>query len=202
MLPSLYIPKSPSDFIGPAARCAKLLERAVADAIAADRAPLKILLNGEPGIGKSALARYLMGLLGCDKWSCKKYSGTDVDVEQVRDISADLHYKDLFGGWRLIWIEEADLVPATAQNRFLLLLDDLPPGSAVVCTSNCKQADFKRRFETRFKLYELDPPSAEEIQTLLRRFIPPAQAIQIATFACGNVRAALLDAEQALQAAA
>src|SRR5437868_8753347 len=96
LLPSLYAPKIQEDFIGPAAKVAGLLQRAVRDALAADRAPLKILLNGDPGIGKSALAKYLMGLLECDpKWSVNKYNGTQVKIETVEDISKDLHYRDM-----------------------------------------------------------------------------------------------------------
>lgn len=188
--------------MGPASQVALLLQRIVKDAMDADRAPVKILFNGEPGIGKSALAKYLMQLLGSDpKWSTKKYNGTMVKIEKVEEIANDLHYRDMFGGYRLIWIEEADAVPAVAQVRLLTLLDDLPSGTAVVCTSNCKLDEFKKRFQTRFKIFELEPPSAEDIRTLLGRFLTDKRAItQIATFACGNVRAALLDAELALQA--
>ena len=203
-LPSLYDPKTAEDFIGPAAKVAGLLQRAVRDALAADRAPLKILFNGEPGIGKSALAKYLMSLLGCDaRWSVKKYSGTQVKIETVEDIANDLHYRDMFGTYRLIWIEEADVVPPVAQVRLLTLLDDLPKGCAVVCTSNCRVDEFKKRFQTRFKIYELEPPQPNEIASLLKKFLAdPRDIANISTFACGNVRAALLDAELALQAAA
>ena len=111
--------------------------------------------------------------------------------------------QDLFGKYRLIWIEEADAIPAAAQTRFLLL-DDLPAGAAVVATSNCKLEDFKKRFQTRFKIYEVEPPAPHEIETLLRRVgLADERTIKnIATFACGCVRQALLDAESALQAAA
>ena len=202
-LPSLYSPTTPEEFIGPAAHVARLLQRAVADALANGNAPVKVLFNGDPGIGKSELAKYLMRLLGCDaKWSVKKYSGTDVDIECVREIAKDLHYKDLFGAYRLIWIEEADAIPPAAQTRFLLLLDDLLPGAAVVATSNCKPDEFKKRFQTRFKIYEVEPPAPHEIETLLRRVgvTDPRTIKNIATFACGCVRQALLDAESALQA--
>jgi DNA polymerase III delta prime subunit len=174
----------------------------VQDAEACDKAPLRILFNGEPGIGKSTLAKYLIKLLDCDpKWSVKKYNGTSVKIETVEEIAVDLHYKDIFGAWRLIWIEEADMIPAVAQVRFLTLLDDLTYGCAVVCTSNCKLADFKKRFQTRFRVFEIEPPKPEEIQGLLKRFLnDPRAIINIATFACGNVRQALLDAESVLQA--
>ncbi len=203
-LPSLYIPTKLEDFIGPAADIARLMQRAVSDATAAGNAPLKVLFNGDPGVGKSALAKYLMTLLGCHpKWSVKKYSGTDVDIECVREIAIDLHYKDLYSAYRLIWIEEADAISAAAQTRFLTLLDDLPNGSAVVATSNCKTEDFKKRFQTRFKIYEVEAPQPHEIAGLLRRVgLTQEQLINhISTMACGCVRQALLDAESALQAA-
>jgi hypothetical protein len=50
-LPSLYVPKSPEEFIGDAAKVARQLQRVVSDARGAGNAPIKILLNGEPGIG-------------------------------------------------------------------------------------------------------------------------------------------------------
>jgi len=203
VLPSLYSPSCPDEFIGPAREMTGLLAKVVEDAKANRNAPIRVMFNGEPGIGKSALAQYLIRLLGSDKWSVKKYSGTDVDIGNVREIAADLHYRDLFGNYRIVWIEEADVIPALAQTRFLMLLDDLPQGVAVVCTSNCKLADFKKRFQTRFRVFEIDPPTPEEIQALLRKFLhKPRDIINIATLACGNVRQALLDAESALQAAA
>jgi hypothetical protein len=86
-LPSLYTPESPEDFVGPAAKVATMLKRIVQDAIEADKAPIKVLFNGEPGIGKSALAKYLAHLLGSDpKWSTKKYNGTMVKIEKVEEI--------------------------------------------------------------------------------------------------------------------
>jgi DNA polymerase III delta prime subunit len=202
-LPSQYVPLTPDDFIGDAAKVARQLQRVVTDAINNGNAPIKILFNGEPGIGKSALAKYLLHLLGCDpKWSTTKYNGTSVDKERVEEIANALHYRDMFGTYRFIWIEEADAIPAIAQIRFLTLLDDLPPGCAVVCTSNCTLDEFKKRFQTRFKVYELEPPKAPQIAQLLERFLTDPKAItNISEFACGNVRAAMLDAEMSLQAA-
>ena len=203
-LPSLYVPQSPEDFIGDAAKYARLLNRVVTDAKAAGNAPIKVLFNGEPGIGKSALARYFIQLLGANpKWSVTKLNGTQVKIEKVEEIAQALWYREMFGSYRVVWIEEADAIPTVAQVRLLTMVDDLPSGCAVICTSNCVAADFVKRFQTRFKVYEVDAPSAADIHVLLGKFLTNKQTItQIAEFSCGNVRAALLDAETALQSAA
>ena len=123
-------------------------------------------------------------------------------MERIEDIAANLHYKNLFGDWRMLWIDEADEIPRVAQVRFLTVMDDLPPGVIVACTSNCALADFENRFQTRFQVFEIAPPSPADIQSLLVRIAPEISsrdAGQIANFACGNVRQALLDAQGALQ---
>jgi Holliday junction resolvasome RuvABC ATP-dependent DNA helicase subunit len=204
-LPSLYSPSSPEEIIGCAGTIAAELQRAVKDAKDNDNAPIKVIFAGDPGVGKSTLANLLIQSLGVQsKWSIKRYSGADVSVETVRDIANDLHYKDLFGAYRVIWIEEADAMSDAAKTRWLLVLDDLPNSVAVICTTNAKDGELKQRWATRFKYYQVDPPEPHEIQNLLvvKFGIAKRDAVQIATFACGNVRAALLDAERLLQAAA
>ena len=102
----------------------------------------------------------------------------------------------------MLWIDEADEIPRVAQVRFLTVTDDLPSGVIVACTSNCALADFENRFQTSFQVFEIAPPPPADIQKLLTRIVPSigAQGItQIANFACGNVRQALLDAQGALQ---
>jgi replication-associated recombination protein RarA len=203
MLPSLFIPQSPDDFVGPAQKHALILQRVVKDALANGNAPLKLLFNGEPGIGKSSLARYFIQLLGVSKWSTTKLNGTSLTKERVEELAKCFQYKDLYGTYRVLWIEEADTIPPVAQINFLTFMDDLPSGAAIVATSNCSTTDFVARFQTRFKLHEVDPPGPVEVAALLRRFMIDEVAIQnISTFACGNVRAALHDAELTLQAEA
>jgi replication-associated recombination protein RarA len=213
-----FIPKSADDFIGDniverangavttGARAVALhIEKMVRLSKQSGNAPIKLLLTGEPGLGKSALVLYLQHLLGCDKWSTTKLNGTQLKVEVMDELAAQLHYKSLFGDHRMLWIEEADEWPRVAQVRSLTLLDDLPVGVAVACTSNCKARNFEDRFQSRFQVFELAPPPPEDIQKLIVRLAPEVgarEACQIANFACGNVRQALLDAQGVLQQAA
>lgn len=201
-LPSEYKPTSIEEFIGPAKAAAKLLVNLADRARANDNASLKILLNGEPGIGKSALAEFLARHLGCtEKHSRLKFNGTQIKIETVEDIARQLQYRSLYGDYNFIWIDEADKIPSVAQVRFLTLLDDLNHGCAVVCTSNCRVEDFEKRFQSRFRMLEIEPPQPHEIMGLLSQFLTHQPTItQIAQFACGNVRAALLDADLAVAA--
>jgi replication-associated recombination protein RarA len=200
-LPSLWKPRSVEDFIGPAQEIAEELRAMVDNAVASSYAPVKILLNGNPGIGKSALAEFLLGLMNAHpKWSTHKYNGTEVKLEQVSELSQRCAYKDMYSDYRVFWIEEADKIPSAAQVRFLTLLDDLPTGNAVLCTSNCSVDQFEERFQTRFQIFEVEPPTIQQVAALLGRWLPDRrQAFDIANATRGNVRAALLDATAALQ---
>lgn len=198
-----FLPQCAEDLIGDARDTALMLEKAVRLSRANDNAPLAFLFAGEPGLGKSALAAYFQYLLGVDKWSLTKLNGTEVKIEKVPELANSIHYKTLFGEWRLIRIEEADNIPQVAQVRFLTLLDELPNATAVVCTSNCKLNEFEKRFQSRFQVIEVGPPSAHDIQKFLSRFVDHNDIVmRIAEFACGNVRQALKDAQGYLQAAA
>jgi replication-associated recombination protein RarA len=205
-----FVPKSIDDFIGDGATktgigarlAATELQSAVQLARSANCAPLKFLLNGHPGIGKSALVRYLQHLVGCDKFTTTKKNGTQIKIELVEDLAGAIGLTSMFGDYQMLWIDEAEpsAMSNQAQVRLLSLLDDLPNGWVFACTSNCKVSEFEPRFQTRFQVIEIAPPTADEIQSLLNRFVDARTAQQIATFACGNVRAALLDAQRAVQA--
>ena len=201
--PSKFTPAAASDFIGHgdfgAATAARSLQALVAQSRQNKNASMAILFNGRPGIGKSALARwFLYDVLGCCKFSITRLNGTQVNLDRVEDIAAGLPYRDLYADYKAVWFEECDLMTKAAQGGMLTLLDDLneTPGNVILCTSNCALKDFEPRFSSRFTVFELQPPSSDEIETLLRRWLTTEGAIkQIAQFACGNVRTALKDAD-------
>jgi DNA polymerase III delta prime subunit len=198
-----FIPESADDLIGNARDIALILDKAVHLSKGSNNSPLCYLFAGEPGLGKSAVAAYFTKLIGADKWSVTKLNGTEVKIEKVQELANSINYKTLFGDWRVIRIEEADTIPQVAQVRFLTLLDELPNSTAVICTSNCKLDEFEKRFQSRFQVFEVEPPSAPDIAKFLHRFIDHDDSIlRIAEFACGNVRQALKDTQGYLQAAA
>ena len=84
-----------------------------------------------------------------------------------------------------------------------LYLDRLPPGRAVIGTSNLQLDLLTERFQTRFQSIKLAAPSTEEIAGMLRRHWPvdKATSLRIAVGSGGCVRAALADLETWLDVA-
>jgi hypothetical protein len=126
-------------------------------------------------------------------------NGAEVDKELINELAMQLPYRDLYGDYKAIWFEECDLMSLPAQGRALTYLDDLneSTGTVLLCTSNCQLKDFEPRFSSRFNVFELQPPTAQEIETLLGRWLKTPQAIiEIARLSAGNVRAALKDADR------
>ena len=198
LLPSKFKPAVASDFIGPAGEVAAALEKMLARSRKCNNASMKILLNGPPGVGKSELSCWLQTMMGCNKWNTTKLNGSEIKLETVNDIAETLRHRNLFGDYRMCWFEECDQMTKGAQVRLLTMLDDLPDGVVVACTSNCQLKEFEPRFQSRFTVFELSAPTNPEIETFLRRWLPADLAQEIAKCARGNVRQALLDAEMAL----
>jgi len=190
------------------------LDRLVARSQTGD-SPIKVLLKGPPGTGKSTLARYLLSKLDCwtTPWGRHEFSGTDVRLEVIQELSNKLAYGSMAGGWTCIWIEEADSMPMQAQTRFLKFMDDLPKLTAVIATSNACDAKFEERFQSRFShTFDVDGPTASELSEFLVRFSDNRQIIDgVVSCACGgrinrnsraNVRQGLGDLDNALLCAA
>ena len=202
--PSKFIPICPADFVGAgdygAATAAQEIEALVRQARANDNASMAILINGKPGIGKSALSRWLIhDLLGCSKFSVTRKNSTEIDKELINELASQLPYRDLYGDYKAIMFEECDLMSQPAQGRALTWIDDLNEshGTVLLCTSNCQLKDFEPRFSSRFNVFELQAPAAHEIATLLGRWLKDPRAItEIARICSGNVRAALKDADR------
>jgi DNA polymerase III delta prime subunit len=197
-------PTCAADFIGDARDSARKLERIVQSSIENGCAPIKLFYSGVSGIGKTSLAYYARRLLGANKWIIREFNGTDVTIDAVREISDALFltHNEMFGPYRIIEIHEADKMTEAAQVKLLTVLDNLPPHTAVICTTNKPLKFFEVRFQRRFKFTELRSPKADEIKSLLMRWpIPEPVAKMIADAAGGNVGLALNEAEEWLQTA-
>jgi len=46
-----------------------------------------------------------------------KFNGTQLKIEAVEEVAKTLHYRELFGQYRVVRIDEVDKVPNVAQVR-------------------------------------------------------------------------------------
>jgi replication-associated recombination protein RarA len=193
--PDNYKPGRPNELIGPARKIAADLLR-LAERVKDGRNTLKLLLYGKPGNCKTDIAGMICKVLAAGTLDVQSINGRNVSIDEVRYWQQNTAYGSLFGGWKVKLINEADLIPQIAQDLLLTYLDELPDHNAVLGTSNLDLGTLTERFQTRFRLVHVKPPTSGELaRWLMQRWhVPKATADFIAVGADGNVRQALLDA--------
>jgi MoxR-like ATPase len=189
--------------IGPAA--------AILDAarqLHSDRDRFALLLEGDPGIGKTHLSDQLAAEISGSPFAVEQINGQSLGIELVRQWRAAAGYGNLFSSFSVKRIDELDQASSQSMAELLTYLDYLPPGTFVIATTNeygRLRAMCKGRLETRFIRFRVDAPSVEEVSSMLvQRFkLPIATARTIARGAVPdgclqsvgcNVRAAINDA--------
>ena len=161
-------PTVPDDLCGPAATIARRLVAKARNLRGHPDVPVKILLYGPPGVGKTSVADMVaVELSGCPL-AVEESNGKLVTVEVVKQWMAGLGMSSLFGVYSVRIINEMDRCSRDAQDLLLGYLDRLPPGRAVIGTSNLQLDLLTERFQTRFQSIKLTAPSTGEIATMLR----------------------------------
>ncbi len=163
----------------------------------APNVPVKILLYGPPGVGKTSIADMIAETLAGTHFAIEEFNGKLVTVETVKQWMANLAYQSMFGVYSVKIINEMDRCTRDAQDLLLSYLDRLPAGRAVIGTSNLQLDLLTERFQTRFQSIKLAAPTTEEIAAMLTSHWPvdQATALRIAVGSGGCVRAALADLE-------
>lgn len=175
-----------------------------------------ILLDGDPGVGKTAALDALALELTGTSHAIEHVNGQSLSVDLVRQWRDRGLYGNLFSSSTVKRIDEIDAASSSAISEMLSFLDYLPKGLIVLASTNefskLRMAT-KGRLESRFHRFHVDAPSVDQTTAHLVKAlkVPKTIAQQIArgtvpegclvTAGC-NMRAALRDAEAYLAARA
>jgi len=185
-------PNNPEDLIGKAKMVARVFCSKVRSG---GKSPIRLLLYGPPGVGKSATCKIIAHSMIDHPVSLRRMSAKQVTTEQVRSWMQEIHY--INNKWQVYWIEEIDAVTPDVEVLLLQFLDLLPDNNAVLVTSNEQMSGISSRFQSRCQAIRFDKPSIEEVEEFLRIRWPELgeEAREIAEANNGDVRASLNDAQ-------
>jgi len=202
--PASFIPVEPQDFIGEARQLALMFENKAAALKALvesgkKAAPVKLLLYGVPGCGKTRLVELFANRLAFHPVAIESINGRNVNIDVVRRWQKSSRYVPM-GKFSIRICNEVDTITPQVQDLLLTVLDEAAPNSVFLATSNLEILMLSERFETRMQQFKLEPPTTEEIAGfLIRKWgFPKQRALEVAVGSAGNVRAACLDAQSLL----
>ena len=195
--PTCFVPSCPADFVGQAGKVAEVLLRKAERLRTNPDQPLKLLITGAPGIGKTSLVNMIARTLTSHPVAIEDVNGKEVGLELAREWTRSLAYGSIFGSWSVKVVNELDRCSKDAQDMLLTYLDRMKPGHAFLGTTNLDLGSLTERFQTRFQSVRLQPPENEVLAAFLagRWRVPITITRQIAEGSQGNVRAALADLE-------
>ncbi len=107
-------------------------------AFAAEPYPCCFLLEGEPGVGKTAAAYALAEDIGINEFDVRMIVAAELNVDAVRDLKSTLRSRPMLGKWKMLLVEELEFLHPQVQTHLKVMLQpaDLPPHVIVVATSN------------------------------------------------------------------
>lgn len=198
IMPEDWSPETPDDLVGPSKNiCKAMVSKALRLREKAD-SKCVVMFCGDPGIGKTEIARFMAGALVERTENREVLSGRQVTHEMALQWLRLIRQRNLFSGYQCRVIEEIDTVCKGAQDILLKVLDDMHGQQAIIGTSNMDMSDLSERFQTRFQVVKVNAPEPMAVANFIRSkwsFIPQEEIAKIAQSTNGNVRAAIKDAQ-------
>lgn len=149
--------------------------------------PHALLFSGPTGVGKTTAALALAAELGAHPTSnVFQVASASCDVETLDYIERELRYVPFGGKWRVILIDEADTMSAQAYRRFLSALENIPPCTVFVWTTN--RPEWFQAPERRAVFDRLEHiPFASDGTMLMQDAMALAQRVMMAETGCGGI---------------
>ncbi len=101
-----------------------------------------------------------------------------VDVESVRAIAPFLRMKSAEGGWRVVIVDEADMMNRNAQNAILKILEEPPPKALLILICN-RLGAMLPTIRSRCRTFHFAPLDSATMATLLKRASPSTAMSEI-----------------------
>jgi len=139
--------------------------------------PTAFIFEGETGTGKSSAAMALAAELGCDlSQNPPEFGGLHViasgeqSADTVRDLHGQLASCPFFGsGWKVLIVNECDRMSVAAETVWLDRLENLPPKTVIVFTTNYAEK-LSQRFRDRCTRLTFTSDAAD-LATSARNFV-------------------------------
>jgi DNA polymerase-3 subunit delta' len=158
----------------------------MAAALSQDRMPHALLLSGQTGVGKAALADYLARQLLCHELpadgvpcghcpGCLQYAAgthpdyfqvepaedaTVIKVDQVRELAESLSLSSHHGGFKVALLMPADAMNINASNSLLKTLEE-PSDNTVLLLVSARPAQLPATIRSRCQLLRVEIPSRD-----------------------------------------
>jgi DNA polymerase-3 subunit delta' len=168
----------------------QIYQQQFSDLLLQERAPHALLITGGKGLGKLQLAQNMAQMAICEKVSkagacqlcpaCLLFNAgnhTDfthisaekvtIKVEQIRKLSHDIILTSTRNQYKVILIQEAELMNKAAANALLKTLEEPPPKVIIILTSN-EVGRLLPTIKSRCMKLSVSPPKYEQVSNWLK----------------------------------